>query len=292
MQKRLTIFLLVTIVLMFLFLTIEVKLTLSITKAEKGNTQNKRVVPNGASLFNFNSSYISDQYAIEDFYPESPHIGRYDIHIQVWVWIDYLKSTSEIIVRNLWNVCDPLVTVSHENMYHQTLDYIYSRPTSSDPDFSVSLEIVDSSRSTWGWVYMMFIDDGELNPPSSSTILPSTCTDTITSSTDVTTNTNEMSTSTSDVTTGTKEESTSTSEMTTRTHDESTTSIEMTTGTNEASSSFCQGSTSTSEKISNEVTTSSFRSGVRRITFPIIFSYIGILVYLVYKNRTIKGKIS
>ncbi|MFX1512935.1 MAG: hypothetical protein ACFFCQ_10140 [Promethearchaeota archaeon] len=161
-----------------LFLIVSFHFTPSFAKHENLTELTTRKVPMGAISYNLNSSLTSLQFRTEDFHPGITHIGRYNIHIQVLVWVASSESNSDVLVRNLWNACQPIWTISHEELWHQVKDYYYHRPTISDPDFSVSIELANPSRIVEGWIMVNFIEDGVTIPPTNYTMPQSLCSDT------------------------------------------------------------------------------------------------------------------
>ncbi|MFX1512933.1 MAG: hypothetical protein ACFFCQ_10130 [Promethearchaeota archaeon] len=197
----------VTLLLICLFITMKVELTPIIAEYGKITESGTTMVPVGAIFYNLNTSFQSTQFATIDFYPESPHIGRYNIQIQAKIWVDSQESTSDVLVRNLWNVCEPINTVNYDIGFHQEFFYSYSRPTVEDPDFKLLVELTDSSKKAPGWVDIDFINDGDTTPPPDFTMPPSTCSDIDTSTSEETTSTNENTSSqiqTSSVSSGIK----------------------------------------------------------------------------------------
>ncbi len=176
------------IILICLFLPLTFKISSSVEETGKIAKYCSKMIPMGAIFYELNSSYITHRFTMNDFYPENPHIRRYKIHVDALIWIDSHSSTTDVSVRNLWNACEPEVTVNHESGFHQTISYVYSRPTASDPDFVISLRLVDIRGKTNGWVYMMFVNDGETAIPPDFIMPASTCSGVDTSTITETTN--------------------------------------------------------------------------------------------------------
>ncbi|MFX1511207.1 MAG: hypothetical protein ACFFCQ_01315 [Promethearchaeota archaeon] len=144
------------IVLLFLTPIIVIPLTPSFAVYGKNREYSLDFVPLQARFYDLNSNRTCHQFTPNDFYPEVVHIG-YNIHVWVWIYVDP-PSTSDILVINLWNKSDPMVVISHRHWHSRGVEYYFHRPAPSDPEFRISLELVNIYGRAKGWISMNFDD--------------------------------------------------------------------------------------------------------------------------------------
>ncbi len=127
-------------------------------------------IPLAALGYNLHSNHTFEIFAMGDFEPEHPHIGLYSIEVHMSIY--HFSGKSDVRIRNLWNVCDTLYVLSHKiGTSSRGTNYIYHRPTATDPDFSVALELCNASSSAKGFINMYFINDGSSTPPPNFSML-------------------------------------------------------------------------------------------------------------------------
>lgn len=122
-------------------------------------------VPSNAIFYELNSTYPSLTFELPNFVPDNL-TGYYNCNISVMVWIGGSDDSSgAILVYNLWNKSDGVHRKEASDMFHSTFYVQYSKPTSTDPAFSVLLVRSETEEPLSGWVNLQVEKGGTTEQP-------------------------------------------------------------------------------------------------------------------------------
>jgi len=121
-------------------------------------------VPVGAQWFYLESTHPVEQFSLGDFTSQS-FIGYYNMQIECLLFLHTSTSDCEVICCNIWNASDPPIVKTWGS--HSTYSYSYSRPTTDDPDFAVSITLISKPvcNNTNGWILLQVKEFGTTDRP-------------------------------------------------------------------------------------------------------------------------------